>query len=147
MLRRLIAVAALAVGMSIAAAMTLATPAFAKGPSQASITGPGLVRAIVVSGNGEPGEQGRLANLAEQTGLFTVMFGAGASTAARRRPGCTPPRRRPPSARGTRWCIRCPASLRGQASSSGGSARTFTRVRPAGPSSIRHRASRASGGP
>jgi hypothetical protein len=79
MLSRLIAVAALAVGMSIAAAMTLATPAFAKGPSQASITGPGLVRAVVVSGNGEPGEQGRLASLAEQTGLFTVMFGAGAS--------------------------------------------------------------------
>jgi len=79
MLRRLIAVAALAAGMSIAAAMTLATPAFAKGPSQASITGPGLRRAVVVSGNGEPGEQGRLANLAEQTGLFTVMFGAGAS--------------------------------------------------------------------
>jgi hypothetical protein len=79
MLRRLIAVAALAAGMSIAAAMTLATPAFAKGPSQASITGPGLGRAVVVSGNGEPGEQGRLANLAEQTGLFTVMFGVGAS--------------------------------------------------------------------
>jgi hypothetical protein len=79
MLRRLIAVAALAAGMSIAAAMTLATPAFAKGPSQASITGPGLVRAVVISGNGEPGEQGRLASLAEQTGLFTVMFGAGAS--------------------------------------------------------------------
>jgi hypothetical protein len=78
MLRRLIAVAALAAGMSIAAAMTLATPAFAKGPSQASITGPGLGRAVVVSGNGEPGEQGRLANLAEQTGLFTVMFGASA---------------------------------------------------------------------
>ena len=79
MLRRLIAVAALAAGMSIAAAMTLATPALAKGPSQANITGPGLGRAVVVSGNGEPGEQGRLANLAEQTGLFTVMFGAGAS--------------------------------------------------------------------
>jgi hypothetical protein len=79
MLRRLIAVAALAAGMSVAAAMTLATPAFAKGPSQASITGPGLARAVVVSGNGEPGEQGRLASLAEQTGLFTVMFGASAS--------------------------------------------------------------------
>jgi len=79
MLRRLIAVTALAAGLSIAAAMTLATPAFAKGPSQASITGPGLGRPIVVSGNGEPGEQGRLASLAEQTGLFTVMFGAGAS--------------------------------------------------------------------
>ena len=79
MLRRLIAVTALAAGMSIAVAMTLATPALAKGPSQARITGPGLVRAIVVSGNGEPGEQGRLASLAEQTGLFTVMFGAGIS--------------------------------------------------------------------
>jgi hypothetical protein len=78
MLRRLIAVSALAAGMSIVAAMTLATPAFAKGPSQARITGPGLVRAIVVSGAGEPGQQSRLASLALQTGLFTVMFGAGA---------------------------------------------------------------------
>src|SRR5438067_5160732 len=78
MLRRLITVTALAVGLSIAAVLTLATPAFAKGPSQASITGPGLGRAIVVSGEGEPGQQGRLASLAEQTGLFTVMFGAGA---------------------------------------------------------------------
>ena len=79
MLRRLITVTALAVGLSIAAAMTLATPALAKGPSQARITGPGLGRAVVVSGNGEPGEQGRLASLAEESGLFTVMFGAGVS--------------------------------------------------------------------
>jgi len=78
MLRRLIAVTVLAAGMSIAAALALATPALAKGPSQARISGPGLARAVVVSGNGEPGEQGRLASLAEQTGLFTVMFGAGA---------------------------------------------------------------------
>jgi hypothetical protein len=78
MLRRLIAVSALAAGMSIVAAMTLAAPAFAKGPSQARITGPGLMRAIVVSGAGEPGQQSRLASLALQTGLFTVIFGAGA---------------------------------------------------------------------
>lgn len=78
MLRRLIAVTALAAGMSIAAVLALAAPALAKGPSQARITGPGLARAVVVSGNGEPGEPGRLASLAEQTGLFTVMFGAGA---------------------------------------------------------------------
>jgi hypothetical protein len=78
MLRRLIAVTALAAGMSIAAALTLAAPALAKGPSQARITGPGLVRAIVVSGHGEPGEPGRLASLALETGLFSVMFGAGA---------------------------------------------------------------------
>jgi hypothetical protein len=76
MLRRLIVVTALAAGMSVAAAISLATPALAKGPSQASITGPGLVHAIVVSGNGEPGEQGTLAVLAGQTGLFTALFGA-----------------------------------------------------------------------
>jgi hypothetical protein len=79
MLRRLIVVTALAAGMSIAAVMTLATPALAKGPTQARITGPGLARAIVVSGAGEPGQQGTLAVLAGQTGLFTVLFGADAS--------------------------------------------------------------------
>jgi hypothetical protein len=77
--RRLIAVTALAAGMSIAAAISLATPALAKGPSQASIGGPGLVHTIVVSGDGEPGQQGTLAALAGQTGLFTALFGAGAS--------------------------------------------------------------------
>ena len=75
MMRRLIVITALAAGISIAAAITLATPAAAKGPSQARITGPGLVRAIVVSGDGEPGQQGRLATLAGLTGLFTVLFG------------------------------------------------------------------------
>ena len=77
--RRLISVTALATGMSIAAAITLATPALAKGPSQARITGPGLVHAIVISGDGEPGQQGSLATLAGQTSLFTVLFGAGGS--------------------------------------------------------------------
>jgi len=76
MLRRLIVITALAAGVSGAAALSLATPALAKGPSQASITGLGLVRAIVVSGEGEPGQQGTLAVLAGQTGLYTVLFGA-----------------------------------------------------------------------
>ena len=89
--RRLIVVTALAAGMSIAAVITLATPALAKGPSQARITGPGLTRAIVVSGPGEPGQQGTLAVLAGQTGLFTVLFGADASV-----PSQTPTRLRTP---------------------------------------------------
>ena len=89
MLRRLIVVTALAAGMSIAV-ITLATPALAKGPSQARITGPGLARAIVVSGAGEPGQQGTLAVLAGQTGLFTVLFGADASV-----PSQTPTQLRP----------------------------------------------------
>jgi len=75
MMRRLVVITALAAGISIAAAITLATPAAAKGPSQARIIGPGLVHAIVVSGEGEPGQQGSLATLAGQTGLFTVLFG------------------------------------------------------------------------
>jgi hypothetical protein len=98
MLRRLIAVITLAAGMSVAAAMTLAMPALAKGPSQARITGPGLARAVVVSGNGEPGEQGRLASLAEQTGLFTVMFGASASASIG---GTAPARLHTPPPRGS----------------------------------------------
>lgn len=81
MLRRLIVITALAAGTSVAA-ISLATPALAKGPSEVSITGPGLIHAIAVSGNGEPGEQGTLAVLAGQTGLFTALFGADASVAA-----------------------------------------------------------------
>src|SRR5262245_66106346 len=78
MLRRLIVLTALAAGMSIAAAITLAAPALAKGPSQARITGPGLAHAIVVSGSGEPGQPGMLAPLALPTRLFSVMFGPNA---------------------------------------------------------------------
>jgi hypothetical protein len=92
MLRRLIVLTALAAGMSIAAAMTLATSALAKGPSQARITGPGLAHAIVLSGGGEPGQQGRLATLAEQTSLFTVLFGAGGSVPAPARLRTPPPK-------------------------------------------------------
>src|SRR5262249_61535871 len=78
MLRRLTAVTALAAAMSIAAAITLATPALAQGPARARVSGPGLAHAIVVSGNGEPGQPGTLATLAQQTRLFSVMFGPNA---------------------------------------------------------------------
>ena len=103
MLRRLIVVTALAAGMSIAAAITLATPALAKGPSQASITGPGLAHTVVVSGSGEPGQQGRLSTLALETGLFTAMFG-GAVTVAHETPRQlrTPP---PAASLGPRYTI------------------------------------------
>src|SRR6266536_3328532 len=92
MLRKLIVLTAVAGGMSIAGAMTLAVPALAKGPSQASITGPGLAHAIVVSGEGEPGQQGMLANLAEQTNLFTAMFGPDGSGAPPEPLGTPPPK-------------------------------------------------------
>lgn len=91
LVRRLAAVTALAAGMSIAATITLATPALAKGPSQARITGPGLAHAIIVSGRGEPGLTGRLSTLVEQTILFTVLFGINATV-----PGQPPARQRTP---------------------------------------------------
>src|SRR5215813_4626928 len=81
MLRRPLIVTALAAGITIVA-ITVATPALAKGPTEARITGPGLAHAVVVSGNGEPGQQGKLAALAEQTYLFTLLFGPGGSVPA-----------------------------------------------------------------
>lgn len=81
MLRRPIIVTALLAGISVVA-MAVATPAFAKGPLQARITGPGLRHAVVVSGPGEPGQTGKLAVLAEQTNLFTVLFGTGGNLPA-----------------------------------------------------------------
>jgi hypothetical protein len=82
MLRRLTILAALAAGMCITAVMTLATPALAKGPSQARIMGPGLPHGLVFAGNGEPGQLSALANLALRTGLFTVLFGPGGGAPA-----------------------------------------------------------------
>ena len=100
--RRLFTVIALAAGMSIAAAVTFATPALAKGPSQARITGPGLARPIAVSGSGEPGQPGVLSTLATQTGLFTAMWGANAITPAQAPVIHTPP---PQASLGPRYTI------------------------------------------
>jgi hypothetical protein len=77
--RRFIALTSLAAGAAIAVTVALATPALAKGTTQASITGPGLGRPVVVSigaGSEALPEQGdALSSLADQTGLFTVLFG------------------------------------------------------------------------
>jgi hypothetical protein len=51
-----------------------ANPATAKGPDQATITGPGLDEPIVVSGYGKPGTGSELGELADGSGLFLVMF-------------------------------------------------------------------------
>lgn len=52
-----------------------ASPALAKGPDRATITGPGLAHPIVVGGNGEPGSADSLGQLSDGSGLFLVMFG------------------------------------------------------------------------
>lgn len=95
MMRRFIALASLAAGTAIAVAAAVATPALAKGATQASITGPGLARPITISAPGEgeglPGQGDPLSSLAGQTGLFTVLFGPGTGTPDEPSPLRTPP--------------------------------------------------------
>lgn len=66
-----LAVAAVA-GLIVA---VVATPASAKGADQATITGPGLAKPIVVGGDGEPGSTEGLGQLSEGGGLYTAVFG------------------------------------------------------------------------
>jgi hypothetical protein len=91
--RRFIALTSLAAGTAIAVAAAVATPALAKGATQASITGPGLSRPVTISAQGEalPGQGDALSSLAEETGLFTVLFGPGNDTPDGPSPLRTPP--------------------------------------------------------
>jgi hypothetical protein len=69
-------------------------PGAGKGAFPGAHHRPGLAHAIVVSGNGEPGQQGRLSTLAVQTSLFSVLFGANASVPAQTPPQLpTPPQK------------------------------------------------------
>jgi hypothetical protein len=79
MRRRFIVLTLLPAGVALAITAAVATPALAKGATQASITGPGLARPLTVSAEGEalPGLGDPLSTLAGQTGLFTVLFGSG----------------------------------------------------------------------
>ncbi|MEK6275630.1 MAG: hypothetical protein AABM30_09865 [Actinomycetota bacterium] len=54
-------------------ALTLPAAAIAKGPSEASITGPGLGKAITITGPEEEGSP--LMSFAEQAGFFPAAFG------------------------------------------------------------------------
>jgi hypothetical protein len=93
MLRRFVILTSLAAGAAIAATAAVATPALAKGATQASITGPGLNRPVIISAQGEalPGEADTLSNLAGQTGLFNVLFGPGNDPPGAPSPLSTPP--------------------------------------------------------
>ena len=99
--RRFIAFTFLAAGAAIAVPVALATPALAKGTTQASIAGPGLPRPVTVSaaaGNEAlPGQADALSRLADQTGLFTVLFGPGIDDASGT-PGQPSRLRTPPAA-------------------------------------------------
>jgi hypothetical protein len=69
-MRRLLVLAALAA----LAAFTAAAPAAAKGPSTASITGPGLNHGLPVKGEGESGPGTPLGSLVQLGGFFPQVF-------------------------------------------------------------------------
>jgi hypothetical protein len=64
----------LLVAVCTLAMLAIPGTALAKGASQARLEGPGLATPITISGDGEPGSGGRLAEFATQTGLFPAMF-------------------------------------------------------------------------
>jgi len=76
-MKRLLVLAALA-------ALVLPTAALAKGPDKATITGPGLAKAIVITGPEEEGSA--LMSFAEATGFFAGAFGAEPNTTLPGRP-------------------------------------------------------------
>ena len=73
-----------------AAVVALLVPALAaaKGPSGASISGPGLDRTLTISGDGE-GLGTQLGNLAMRSGFFAQMFGQTPDPTLRTRPAGT----------------------------------------------------------
>ena len=56
-----------------AAALTLPATALAKGPSEAKVTGPGIAKAITITGTETDGSP--IMNLAEAAGFFPAAFG------------------------------------------------------------------------
>jgi len=70
----------------LAAAALLAPAALAKGPSQATVTGPGLSEAIVLKGLGDSSA------LTEQAGFFPAVFGQTPSPMIKRPAGKLGPR-------------------------------------------------------
>ncbi len=56
------------------AALVATAPAAAKGPSTASLTGPGLGNAVAIDGDGEMGAGTPLGSLVELGGFFPQMF-------------------------------------------------------------------------
>jgi hypothetical protein len=69
-MRRLLALATLAALPALAAT----SPAAAKGPSSASLTGPGLDHALPVKGEGESGPGTPLGSLVQLGGFFAQVF-------------------------------------------------------------------------
>jgi hypothetical protein len=63
------------VALGLAAALAATGAAQAKGPSRATVNGPGLAAPLVVRGSGEDGGSSSLGRLAEDAGFFPAVFG------------------------------------------------------------------------
>jgi hypothetical protein len=71
---------------ALAAALVLPAAAFAKGPLEAAVSGPGLDAAVVVRGGGEGGTGTPLGRLVESAGFFPLAFGQQPDPTTRARP-------------------------------------------------------------
>jgi hypothetical protein len=71
---------------AVAAALSLPTAAAAKGPSSASITGPGLDRQLAVAGGGEMGPGTPLGTLVSYGGFMAQMYGQTPAATLKARP-------------------------------------------------------------
>ena len=80
-MRRYLVAAAVAV-----AALSLPALALAKGPSSASITGPGRNQLLSVNGQGEGGLGTPLGNLVDLGGFFPQMYGQSPDPTVRHQP-------------------------------------------------------------
>jgi hypothetical protein len=80
MRRRTIALAAAAAALALPAAAT------AKGPDQATISGPGLSGAVPIKGDGEGGAGTPLGDLVQFGGYFPVVFGQQPDPRLKQRP-------------------------------------------------------------
>jgi hypothetical protein len=76
----------LLVTVGMLAALAVTAPASAKGPSAASLTGPGLDRMLTVNGFGEGGTGTPLGSLVQFGGFFPEAFGESPDPTTRMRP-------------------------------------------------------------
>ena len=74
------------VGLAVAAALLLPAGAAAKGPSSASITGPGLDRQLAITGDGELGPGTPLGRLVDFGGFMAQMYGQSPAATVKARP-------------------------------------------------------------
>ena len=75
--------------VALVTVLAVAAPAFAKGPTRATLSGPGLESAIAVTGEGEGGTGTPLGTLVDSGGYFAQVFGETPNRTSRRPPAGT----------------------------------------------------------